>query len=156
MMAFSTLWWLLAGIAVVAELLTGTVYLLLIGAGFVAAALVAHGGLSLPLQTVVAAVVGSALVLLWWRVRAPTRRAAVAPQASRDLNLDIGQTVQVDAWSADGSASVMHRGARWTVVAEAPSAPPATLDGQTMRHRPGLYRIVALSGSSLVVTPLTA
>ena len=34
-MAYSTVWWLIAGAAVVLELLSGTVYLLLLGAGLV-------------------------------------------------------------------------------------------------------------------------
>ncbi|QHI96826.1 NfeD family protein [Xylophilus rhododendri] len=146
-MAFSTFWWLLAALAIISELLTGTVYLLLIGAGFVAAALASYAGLSVTAQTVVAAAVGAVLVLLWWRIRAPQRRAALAAQASPDLNLDIGQTVHVEAWSAEGTASVMHRGARWTVVAE---------DGAAAPHAPGSWRIVAVVGSSFVVSPAAA
>ena len=38
-MAQSTIWWLIAGAAIVVELLSGTVYLLLLSAGFAAAAL---------------------------------------------------------------------------------------------------------------------
>jgi len=143
MMTFSNMWWLLAGLAVVAELLTGTVYLLLIAAGFAAAALASYWNLHPSLQVVVAAVIGAGLVLVWWRIRAPARRAALSPQADRDLNLDIGQTVLVGEWQAGGTASVMHRGARWTAVSPDGGAPA-----------PGLHRIVALSGSSLVVVPV--
>ncbi|MCZ2495313.1 NfeD family protein [Xylophilus sp. Kf1] len=146
-MALSTFWWLLAGAAVVAEMLTGTVYLLLIGAGLVAAALAAHLGFGLTAQIFTAAVIGSVLVFFWWRVRAPARRAALASQADPDLNLDIGQQVQVDHWNTDGTASVMHRGARWSVVARSPSG---TLPA------PGPHRIVGLLGSSFVVVPATA
>ena len=38
----STIWWLLAGVAVVTELLTGTFYLLMLAVGLAAAALAAH------------------------------------------------------------------------------------------------------------------
>ncbi|WPB58868.1 NfeD family protein [Xylophilus sp. GOD-11R] len=145
MMALSTWWWILAGLAVVAELLTGTVYLLLIGAGMVAGALAAHAGLALTTQIVIAAVVGAGLVAVWWRIRAPARRAAEPPQANADLNLDIGQTVHIDIWSAEGAASVMHRGARWTAV---------PVDRQAPAPAPGAYRIVAIEGASLVVAPL--
>ena len=147
MLALSTFWWLLAGLAVIAEMLSGTVYLLLIGAGMVAAALAAHLGFGLTVQIVTAAVVGSALVFFWWRVRAPARRATLAAQSNPDLNLDIGQTVVVDAWSADGTASVMHRGARWNVVPENPVGAVLV---------PGTHRIVALVGSTFVVAPTPA
>ena len=41
-MEASTIWWLAAGAVVVAELLTGTFYLLMVALGLVAAALAAH------------------------------------------------------------------------------------------------------------------
>ena len=148
MMAFSSFWWLLAGLAVIAEMLTGTVYLLLIGAGFVAAALAAHLGLAPTAQIVLAALVGAALVFGWWRIRAPARRAAAPAQTDASLNLDIGQTVMVDHWGTDGTASVMHRGARWTVIAQAGDAAAAALPA------PAAYRIVALDGSAFVVAPI--
>jgi membrane protein implicated in regulation of membrane protease activity len=150
MMAFSSFWWLLAGLAVIAEMLTGTVYLLLIGAGFVAAALAAHLGLAPTVQIVLAAMVGAALVFGWWRIRAPARRATVSAQTDASLNLDIGQTVMVDHWGADGTASVMHRGARWTVVTQGAE----TGDIAAALPAPAAYRIVALSGSAFVVEPI--
>ena len=64
-MANSTIWWLIAGGAVVLELLSGTVYLLLLGVGFAAAAIAAHAGGSLSVQLVVAAVVGVGAVAAW-------------------------------------------------------------------------------------------
>ena len=48
-MEASTIWWLAAGAVVVAELLTGTFYLLMVALGLVAAALAAHLGLALSL-----------------------------------------------------------------------------------------------------------
>ena len=54
----STIWWLLAGGVVAAELLTGTFYLLMLAVGLAAAAIAAHLGLSTALQIVTAAVVG--------------------------------------------------------------------------------------------------
>ena len=54
----STIWWLAAGAVVVAELLTGTFYLLMVAIGLVAAALAAHLGLPITAQIVAAAVVG--------------------------------------------------------------------------------------------------
>jgi hypothetical protein len=54
--------------------------------------------------------------------------------------LDLGATVEVDAWDAMGTAQVKHRGAGWTAVL----AP-----GQTAT--PGVYRIQAMAGNRLVL-----
>lgn len=137
--ADSTVWWLLAGSLVVVELLLGTVYLLLIGAGFAAAALVAHAGVGLAGQLVAAAVVGVGGVVAWHRLR--RRRAERGPvDANPALNLDIGESVQVDAWAIDGTASVRYRGAQWTVIPR-PGVTPL----------PGPHRVIEVVGNRLVV-----
>jgi membrane protein implicated in regulation of membrane protease activity len=140
-MASSTIWWLIAGAAVVIELLsgTGTVYLLLMSAGFAAAALSAHVGAALSTQLIVAAVVSLCAVVAWHAVR--RKRPPEPPTgANRDVNLDIGEKVHVDAWNADGTATVRYRGAQWTVVSRAGITPSA-----------GEHRVVEMIGSRLVV-----
>ena len=59
----STIWWLLAGGAVVTELLTGTFYLLMLAMGLAAAALAAHLGLPLTAQIITSAMVGGGAVV---------------------------------------------------------------------------------------------
>jgi len=138
-MAQSTIWWLCAGGAIVLELLTGTIFLLLLGAGFAAAAIAAHVGASLQTQLVVAALVGSVSVLAWYLIR--RRRPAEPPStANRDLSLDIGEQVMIDAWNADGTASVRFRGAQWTAIAR-PGVTTAV----------GLHRVAEVIGNRLVV-----
>ena len=137
-MTDSTLWWLMAGIAIAAELLTGTFYLLMLAIGLVSAALAAHAGASMAIQLVVAAAVGGGAVTAWHLVR--PRQPAGPASANRDVNLDIGETVQVDTWNADGTASVKYRGANWTVVPV-----PGTV--QTT----GPHRVREVIGSRLVV-----
>ena len=56
------------------------------------------------------------------------------------MNLDIGETVQVHEWNADGTAMIKHRGANWTVVA---------LDGAV--HGTGAHRVREVVGNRLVV-----
>jgi len=111
-MTWATTWWLVCGALIAVELATGTFYLLMLALGFAAAALSAHLGLSSSLQMVVAAVVGGAAVVLWHRLR---QRHPPALPASKnpDVNLDIGQAVQVEQWSADGQTQVKYRGAEW-------------------------------------------
>ena len=140
-MAESTIWWLLTGGAVAVELLTGTFYLLMLAIGLAAAALAAHLGLSQPAQLVVAAVVGGGAVVGWHFVR--QRRPQELPaEANRDVNLDIGETVQVTRWNADGTSSVKYRGAQWTAV-PAPGTIPVV----------GPHRICEVVGSRLVLEP---
>ena len=138
-MAESTLWWLSAGVAVVVELLTGTFYLLMVGVGLVAAAVAAHLGASVVVQLLVAALVGGGAVY-GWHVRQGRRPAAPAAGANRDVNLDIGETVHVEAWNPDGTATVKYRGANWTVVHRSGNTPST-----------GAHRVAEVVGSRLLV-----
>ncbi len=137
--ADSTFWWLLAGTAIVLELVTGTFYLLMLAIGCVAAALAASLGLAMTGQITTAALVGGGGVAIWYALRS-RRPLGTTAQANPDLNLDIGETLTVDQWDADGTASVHYRGARWTVVQQG-AAPPVA----------GLHRVVAVVGSRLMV-----
>jgi membrane protein implicated in regulation of membrane protease activity len=138
-MSESTIWWLLAGAAVAVELVTGTFYLLMIAMGLAAAAISAHLGASTAMQLVTAAVVGTASVGFTHLVRA--RRPQTLPAGTNpDVNMDVGETVQVDDWQADGTALVRYRGAQWAVVQAAGGTPSA-----------GAHRIREVIGSKLVV-----
>lgn len=141
-MTESTIWWLLTGSAIGVELLTGTFYLLMLAIGLAAGALAAHAGMAPTVQIVVAAVVGAGSVLGWrqYRQRQP---ASLPASANHDVNLDIGETVQVDAWNPDGTATVRYRGANWAVSSTAATSLPA-----------GKYRVVEVVGSRLIVTKL--
>jgi membrane protein implicated in regulation of membrane protease activity len=136
-MGDATMWWVLAGVLVALELVTGTFYLLMLGLGAVAGALVAMAGLGLNTQLVTAAIVGGlgAVLLGQWR-----KRQATTPQEAQDQHLDLGATVQVDGWDTQGTAQVKHRGAAWTAVL----AP-----GQSAE--PGIYRIQTMAGNRLVL-----
>lgn len=141
-MESSTIWWLIAGATIVVELLSGTVYLLLLATGFAAAAVSGHLGAGVITQLIVASAVGVGAVLGWYLIK--RRRVARLPaQANRGGNLDIGQSVHVEAWNPDGTASVRYRGAQWTAVAKAGA------DLQTGEHR-----VVEVVGSRLVVAKI--
>jgi membrane protein implicated in regulation of membrane protease activity len=137
-----TLWWLLAGGLVVVELLTGTFYLLMLALGAGAAALAAHLGVATTAQVLCAALVGGGATAVWHlkRMRAP--RSAPA-ESNVDVNLDIGQAVDVSHWEPDGSTRVHYRGAAWSARL-ASGAGPAS---------PGRYTIVAVRGNQLELAP---
>ena len=141
-MADSTIWWLMTGIAVAVELLSGTFYLLMLAIGLACGAIAAQAGASTSVQLVVAAVIGGGSVVLWRRYKQLQPKSAPA-RSNRDVNLDIGESVHVDAWLADGTAQVKYRGAAWT-VALAPGAEPQV----------GAHRVVEVVGNRLVVQHL--
>jgi membrane protein implicated in regulation of membrane protease activity len=114
-MAESTLWWLLTGTAVAVELVTGTFYLLMLAIGLAAGALAAHTGAPLAAQLIAAALVGGGAVLGWHLKRGKRPDEPIA-SANRDVNLDIGEVVHIDAWNRDGTASIKYRGANWTAI----------------------------------------
>lgn len=138
----ATLWWVAAGIAVAAELATGTFYLLMIALGLAAGALAAHGGLALSTQVICAALIGGGATALWhWRrYRQPQSAPA---RENHDVNLDIGERVFVDAWATDRTARVQYRGSAWTARL-APGAVAA----------PGEHLVTAVEGNWLVLAPL--
>ncbi|HEX5634254.1 MAG TPA: NfeD family protein, partial [Gemmatimonadales bacterium] len=124
----STLWWLAAGVAVAAELATGTFYLLMVALGLAAGALAAHLGLATGSQFVAAALVGGGATAGWhWRRARAPRSAPV--RENRDANLDVGEHVHVAAWDSDGTAHVQYRGSTWSARLQPGAAP-----------RPGLHR----------------
>jgi membrane protein implicated in regulation of membrane protease activity len=137
----ATLWWVIAGVLVVAELATGTFYLLMLALGAAAGAIAAHLGLGFNARLLSAAVVGSGAVAAWHLARRHKPLAAPA-SANRDVNLDIGQTVDVPAWDGEGRAQVSYRGATWSVRYTGNGTP-----------QPGLFVICALDGNCLLVEP---
>lgn len=134
----TTIWWVLTGVLVAMELMSGTFYLLMLAIGSAAAALAALAGAGLPGQLVTAAVLGGLAVILWGRYR--QRLHPANPANAQDLHLDIGESVQVQVWDAEGTTQVKHRGAMWTAIS-APGTSP----------EPGLHRIEAVVGSRLVL-----
>ena len=137
----STAWWVLAGLAVAAELATGTFYLLMVALGLAAGAVAAHLGLSTSLQITTAAIVGGGATAFWhWRRMHHPRSAPAAE--NRDVNLDIGERVNVAAWGADRTAKVSYRGSTWTARLQ-PDAPATS----------GEHVVKAVEGNWLVLAP---
>lgn len=136
------MWLALAGVLVILEMFSGTFYLLMIAAGLLAGALAAWAGLDKPQQTIVAALVGIAATYVLRRSKYGKRNRV---DAARDpnVNLDIGQVIQIDAWNAQdnpATARAMYRGARWDIQL-APGGEP----------HPGSFIIREIRGSCLIV-----
>ncbi len=138
-----TAWWILAGFFVAMELLSGTFYLLMLAIGAVAGALAAHLGLHPQWHWVAFTVVGGGAVVALYAARRLLSRRSRAE--ARHDNLDLGATVDVTGWSADGVTRVHYRGSDW-------SARP-------LRHgalHTGPHRIAGQDGNVLLIEPLQA
>ena len=138
----STIWWLAAGGVIVAELLTGTFYLLMVALGLIAAALAAHLGLPAALQMVAAALVGGGSVVACYflKKRQPGDPSA---RADRSVNLDVGEAIMIESWNPDGTTTVKYRGAQWTAIHRAGITPST-----------GMHRVAELVGNRLLVDPV--
>lgn len=101
----------------------------------------AIAGLGFPAQAVLAALVAVVGIAGLRRTRfgRVTRENAAR---NRNVNLDIGEVLRVDAWSPERRARVQYRGAEWDVEL----APQASASG-------GEFRIVEVRGNVLVVAP---
>ena len=141
----ASVWWIAAGVAVAAELATGTFYLLMIALGLGAGAIAAHLGATQPIQLLVAAVVSGGATALWhWR-RVSSAGPALPTAEDRDVNLDIGERVNVPAWKSDGTARVSYRGSTWAARLQ-PGAPAVA----------GEHVVAAVEGNWLVLAPRLA
>lgn len=138
-MELSTVWWLLAGALVAIELVTGTFYLLMVSFGFMAAAVSAYWGVTLSTQFVVAALLSGGLVL-FWRLFKKSQDAPTSAQANHDVNMDIGEVINIFAWEEDLTCQVKYRGANWQVslfLGEKPNL--------------GKHKIIEVVGNRLIV-----
>ena len=132
------LWIIVGMVLVIAELVTGTFYLLVLGVGAFAAALVAWAGGNPLVQAVAggAVAIGGAWFVHHWH---EANRKADEGHANF---LDRGQPVVLEGWANEGAglARVKYRGTTWDarVSAAGPRpVPGATLyidsqDGQTL------------------------
>jgi membrane protein implicated in regulation of membrane protease activity len=141
----ATWWWVASGVLIAAELATGTFYLLMLALGAAAGALAGYAGFGIAWQVVVAAVVAGGATAAWSVRQSARSRLAPSEGSNPDVNLDIGQRVQIVSWASDGTASVRYRGATWS----------ARFAGTGM-PAPGEHVIVAVHGSQLQVRPSAA
>ncbi|WP_233863204.1 NfeD family protein [Paraburkholderia adhaesiva] len=132
-------WWVGAGVLIIAELMTGTFYLLMIALGFLAGVLAYLLGAPLDLQLGIAAVVALIAVIVLRRSRFTRRRRVTDVSRDPGVNLDIGESLTVAGWH-DRRARAMYRGAEWDVEL----APGEPEDAR-------LYEIKAVRGSCLIV-----
>lgn len=106
-------WFVLAFGLLIAELVTGTFYLLVIALALAGAGVAHLLGAPFAVQLAVAAAIGfgGSLWLRRWRFGRLSRKQA----ADSVQNMDVGQVVRVDQWSPARTARANYRGALWDV-----------------------------------------
>ncbi|MGD9946198.1 MAG: NfeD family protein [Burkholderiaceae bacterium] len=134
-------WWIVAVGLGVLELITGTFYLLVLALACAAGGLAAWAGAGMPLQLLATAAVA---VIGWLLLRRRNPwRAKSSSSADRDMLLDIGERLRVEAWEPGGQTRVQYRGASWTAELD-PSQPADAA-------QPGTFVIVRVVGNRLIV-----
>ncbi len=128
--------WLIAGfVLVIAELATGTFFLLVLGIAAFAGAGVAYSGIEFPFQALIAAAVAVVGVIVAQRYR---KQAATPLMPS----LDVGQSAVFESWvnRSARQARVKYRDALWDAVVSGDAAGEpgemltiTSIDGNTLK-----------------------
>ena len=130
--------WLVAGfVLVIAELVTGTFFLLILGVAAFAGSATAWFGLGFWLEALCAAAVAVAGVF-WVRQQ---RKAMQQPDMA---SLDVGQAVTLESWvnREQGAARVKYRNTQWD----------AEVEGERAFERGQVLYIHAVDGNTLRVS----
>ncbi len=134
-------WWLLALGLGIAEILTGTFYLIVLALACVVGGLAALAGLPSTWQlllTAVCAFAGWGLLLRY--------RSREGGTGQGEMRLDVGQQLRIDEWQEPRRTQVRYRGALWRVEL----AP----DAEVVSAAPGDFTITRVEGSCLIVSPV--
>ena len=132
------IWWLTALVLVIAEMSSGTFYLLAVAFGLAVAGLVAYLGMGWSGQVSVAAVLCSASVAGIYRWKQQHSR----PHENVNFANDIGQTVRIVSWSDERHARVSYRGAEWDAELASKAAADATRQAWLIKELVGNRLII--------------
>jgi len=131
-------WWLTAVVLVIAEMLSGTFYLLAVAVGLAAAGVAAYFDLTWGGQISIAAVLCTVCVagVYFWKQR------QVKSDGQANFAYDIGKNVQAVHWLDERHLRVSYRGAEW----DAELAGDAVSDSARQS-----WRIKEIVGSRLII-----
>ncbi|MGO1767048.1 hypothetical protein CAP48_11135 [Advenella sp. S44] len=140
------IWFGVAAVALILELLTGTFFLLLVAVAAAGAGVVSWLGGELAWQLLAFSVLGIAGFVILKSSKLVRRGSKSSASRNTDVNLDIGQIVYVADWTPMNTAVIQYRGAKWQVRLDpALGGPPA----------PGSYRITDIDGIVFIVAPVS-
>lgn len=139
------IWFVIAAVALILELFSGTFVLLLICLGAAAAGVAAWLQQDIIIQLALLAIIPVIGVFVLMRLGKFHLRNPLASDADSNLNLDIGKSVFVEKWDQERRlALVKFRGAQW-------QAKPTESYEQLIS---GKHRIIAIRGIVLIIEPV--
>ena len=110
------IWFAVAAVAVILELLSGTFVLLLVGLGATAAGLAAWAQQGIIIQLAFLAIIPVIGIFMLMRAGKFHLHNPLASESDVNLNLDIGKSVFVEQWQDERRlARVQFRGSQWQV-----------------------------------------
>ena len=137
MFSITYLWLIGAVVLAGADILLGTIYLLIVAAAALAAFVFALAGAGILFQLLAFAVFAIfGCVYLSYR----KRNSIGGTDADHLQHINDGHTVEVREWKENGKARVFYRGTVW-------DAKP----GKGSPRVPGLWEIVGMSGNTLII-----
>lgn len=156
------IWLMAAGVVVLVELFTGTFYLLMVALGMAVGALAGRLDAPLVWQWLLAGGVGALASWLLHKSKYGYRQNRLDSTRNPDVNMDIGQQLQVDNWRDQGHgrfvARAHYRGAQWDVQLQSAGhhgqAAAGDANDTLAAVAPGMFRIVEVQGSCLIVKPM--
>jgi membrane protein implicated in regulation of membrane protease activity len=136
-------WWFVLGFALlIAELMTGTFYLMVIAIAFACAGIADLLGAPFVVQLLVAAIIGFG-GSIWLRNSRFGKPMASGTDPMQQM--DVGQRLRIEQWADNGTARANYRGAMWDVEL-APGESKASGD----------YEIREVRGNRLIVARTAA
>jgi membrane protein implicated in regulation of membrane protease activity len=129
-------WWVVAGISlIIAEMLSGTLLLLVLGVAALSGGLAAWLGLGFGMQALIAVMLAAIGMIVL-----SSLKKRKEPGEKGEASLDVGHTVILDSWvnEAAGVAKVRYRNATWDAKVTGPHSPGTTVfyicatDGNTL------------------------
>lgn len=111
-MSLTVIWFILTLVFIIAEMLVGSLYLFALSMGCLFAGIFAYFDFSADTQAIIAGIVTILGAIGFYFLKRKRKKQ------DSDDNFDIGQSVHVTEIKEDGSATVMHRGARWQAKAK--------------------------------------
>jgi membrane protein implicated in regulation of membrane protease activity len=117
------MWWLAAAVVlVIAEIMSGSLYLLTVALGAAAGGLASWIGQPVWVQLVAASVF--TLIGAFYVQRRHQAGPHVKASHNPDVLLDVGSRVQILSWDASNRARVQYRGAEWDALLLGGAATP--------------------------------
>ncbi|ETD71701.1 regulatory protein [Pelistega indica] len=137
-------WFTLAIVFLILEVLSGTFYLMFLAIAMFAAGLVAFFELSIYWQLGIFVLILLLGVFVFKFFGIKSKSSLTTPTSDVNVNMDIGTVIYVNNWNMPRSTVVHYRGTQWQAVL----APNCTQDGVA-----GNYVISDINGVSLILTP---